>query len=149
MKKNTIKTLEKENQQLLESLKLAKADFENYKKRKEIQQKESIEYASAELTKNLLPILDSFEQAMKNTKNPEQFKEGIQLIEKQILQTLEKEGLQKIKINGEFNPHIHEALLTEESKEEQDTILEELQKGYKFKNKIIRHTKVKISRGGK
>ncbi len=149
MKKNTIKTLEKENQQLLESLKLAKADFENYKKRQEKQEKESIEYASAELTKNLLPILDSFEQAMKHTKELEQFKEGIQLIEKQIVQTLEKEGLQKIEINGKFNPYIHEALLIEKSKEEQDTILEELQKGYRFKNKIIRHTKVKISRGGK
>lgn len=146
MKKKTIKTLEKENQQLLESLKLAKADFENYKKRQEKQEKESIEYASAELTKNLLPILDSFEQAMKNTQDLEQFKKGIQQIQKQILQTLEKEGLQKIEANGEFNPHLHEALLTEESEEEQDTILEELQKGYQFKNKIIRHTKVKISR---
>jgi molecular chaperone GrpE len=149
MKKKTTKTLEKENQQLLESLKLAKADFENYKKRQEKQEKESIEYASAELTKNLLPILDSFEQAMKNTKDLEQFKKGMQQIQKQILQTLEKEGLQKIESSEEFNPYIHEALLTEESEQEQDTILEELQTGYQFKNKIIRHTKVKISRGKK
>lgn len=143
------KTDSKQDQQikdLTDSLQRLQADFENYKKRVEKQTSELKKYAQAEIVAKLLPVLDSFEIAFKNTNNKEEFIKGVEMIFSQLFQTLEDLGLKKIDSNCRFDPYKHEVLLTQESDKEDGHILEELQKGYLFKDLIIRHSKVKIAK---
>lgn len=133
--------------ELTETIQRLQADFENYKKRVENQNFEIKKYAKAELITKLLSVLDSFELALKNTENKEEFIKGVELIYSQLFQTLEDLGLRKIQTNGcKFDPYKHEVLITKESNKEDGVILEELQKGYMLDDKVIRHTKVKIAK---
>jgi molecular chaperone GrpE len=123
------------------------AEMENYKKRCDRDSTEFRKYCHAELIAKLLPILDSFELAFKNTEKKEDFVKGVELIFSQLYDALEKEGLRIIKAKGErFDPYKHEALLTQKTEKdtEDDIVAEELQKGYMFKDKILRYSKVKI-----
>jgi len=131
---------------LTDTLQRLQAEFENYKKYVEKSQVEFRKYAQADIIETLLPILDSFELALKNTTDKEKLMKGIELIYSQLYSLLEKQGIKKIEAKGKFNPHLHEVLLKEESDKEEDTILEELQKGYMLNDKVLRHTKVKVSK---
>jgi molecular chaperone GrpE len=132
---------------LTESLQRLQAEFQNYKKYIEKKNAEFIKYAKEELIMKILPILDSFEFALKNTSDKERFEKGVEMIYSQLFQALENEGVKMIDaMNQEFNPELHEVLLTEESEKPEGTILEELQKGYKLNDRVIRHTKVKIAK---
>ena len=124
------------------------AEFENYKKRNEKECSYFREFANAAIIEKLLTILDSFEMALKNTSNQKEFIKGVELIYSQFFSLLKSEGLEPIdaKLGSNFNPHEHEVLLSETSDMDEDTILEELQKGYKLKSKILRHSKVKVSK---
>jgi molecular chaperone GrpE len=94
----------------------------------------------------MLPVLDSFEIALKNTTDKEKFIEGIKIIYAQLYSVLEAEGLKPIKATGEkFDPYKHEVLMKQESDKPEGTILEEFQKGYTMNDKVLRHSKVKIS----
>ncbi len=138
---------DKKIRELTETLQRLQAEFENYRKYIEKQYEGVVRYSNEELIKKLLPILDSFELALKNTSNKEEFINGIKLIFSQLYQLLESEGVQRIECLGEkFDPYKHEVLLTEESDKDEGIILEELQKGYTYKGKVIRHSKVKISK---
>lgn len=132
--------------ELTETLQRLQAEFENYKKYIEKEKAEFAKYAKAELIEKLLPLLDSFEMALKNTADKEKFIKGVELIYSQLYSLLEKEGLRKIKTQGKFDPHFHEVLLKEKSDKEEDIILEELQKGYMLGDKVLRHSKVKVSK---
>jgi molecular chaperone GrpE len=129
-----------------ETIQRLQAEFENYKKRVEKDIANYKEYANAELVKRLLPVLDSFELAIKNINSDgEKFKKGVELVYAQLYSALETEGLTPIKAVGEkFDPYKHEALMQQGSEEE--TVLEELQKGYMFKGAVIRHSKVKLGK---
>lgn len=136
--------------ELTETLQRLQAEFENYKKRIEKEKIEFIIYAKQDLIIKLLPILDSLEIALKNTSDKDKFIKGVELIFSQLYQTLQQEGLKPIKALGEkFDPYKHEVLMNKESDKEDDIILEELQKGYMLNNKVIRHTKVKVSKKNK
>ncbi|MFH1771178.1 MAG: nucleotide exchange factor GrpE [archaeon] len=136
--------------ELTETLQRVQAEFENFKKRTEKEATEFKEYAETDLIKSLLSVLDNFELALNNHKSPREFLKGVELIYAQLFQSLEERGLTVIEAKGkQFNPYEHEALLTEASEEKENTVLEELQKGYRFKDKIIRHTKVKIAKQSK
>jgi len=136
---------EQKIQELTNDLKRVQADFSNYCKRAEKDKQEFIEYASASFICKLLPIIDEFEIALKNIKNTED-KKGIQMIFDKMQQLLTESGVKEIKCKGEqFDPYKHEAMLFEDSDKE-GLILEELQKGYQMKDKIIRYAKVKVSR---
>lgn len=133
--------------ELTESLQRLQAEFENYKKRVEKEKGEFVIYAKADLIAKLLPALDSFELAIKNTADKEKFIKGIELIFAQLYSLLESEGLRPIKAEGEkFDPYKHEVLMKQKSGKEEDIILEELQKGYMLNNKVLRHSKVKVSK---
>ncbi len=121
------------------------ADFENFKKRTEKEKSEANKYASAPVIIKLLPVMDSFEMALKNkSSDPEKFAKGMELVYAQLYSVLKGEGLAKIDAVGQkFDPYVHEVLMQEQS-EKDGIILEEFQKGYKFKDKILRHSKVKI-----
>jgi len=133
-------------EELTGTLQRLQADFENYKKRVDKENKEFKKYVEADLVRKLLPILDNFEIALKNTSNKDEFIKGIELIFSSFFQALEDMGLKKIEINGKFDPYRHEVLLTQECDKDEGTILEELQKGYSFKDIIIRHSKVKVAK---
>jgi molecular chaperone GrpE len=137
---------EKKAAELTALLKKVQADFENYKKRVEREKAEFTQFASQELIKKLLPLLDSFQLALANTSNLEEFKKGAELIYSQFFQALEAEGLKQINaLNKPFDPFLHEALMQEESDKPENTVLEELQKGYMLKGNVIRPARVKIA----
>jgi molecular chaperone GrpE len=131
--------------ELTNLLKRVQADFENYKKRVEKEKQEFVKYASAEFAVKLLPVVDSFEHAMKNCSDS-----GIKMIYSQFLDVLSKQGLKRIDCVGRlFDPYLHEAMMQEVSDKEADTILEELQAGYMFNDAVIRHAKVKVAKNDK
>ena len=143
------KQIEEKNksiEELTDTLKRLQAEFENYKKRSDKDKAEFAKYAHAEVVANILPIVDSFEMAIKNTDDKEKFVQGIKLIYAQFVSTLESLGLRPIKSEGgQFDPYRHEVLLKEKSDKPEGTILEELQKGYMFHDKVLRFSKVKVS----
>ena len=133
-------------EELTDTLKRLAAEFENFKKRTEKEKTEFVKYAHADIIANILPVLDSFELAFKNTNDKDKFIDGMKIVYAQLYSTLEAEGLKPIKAAGEkFDPYKHEVLMKEESDKPEDTILEEFQKGYMLSDGVIRHSKVKIS----
>jgi molecular chaperone GrpE len=140
---------DKEIKELTELLQRVQAEFINYKNRTEMEKKALVEYANADLIKKLLPLMDTFEIALKNSQDPEKFRKGMEMLYTQFAELLKQEGVRKIDTqNKKFDPYLHEVLMKTHSEHEEDTILEEFQKGYMLKDKVLRHSKVKIS-GGK
>ncbi|MTI84763.1 MAG: nucleotide exchange factor GrpE [Firmicutes bacterium] len=127
----------------------AQADFDNFRKRNQKEKDEFWKYASEPLISELLPVLDNFGRALDATPGDgEKFLEGIQMIYRQLYEVLENEGLEVIDAKGEeFDPNKHEAVMQEETDEYPDnTVIEEMQRGYMFKDKIIRPAMVKVAR---
>jgi molecular chaperone GrpE len=135
----------------LTRLKYLQADFENYKKMAARERKMYETCATEQLIKNLLPILDNFEAALAAAKQGDDlpsFVRGIELIYKDLSAVLEKEGLKPIKAVGEkFDPYKHEVTMTAIDEDlPEDTVLEELEKGYLLSSKVIRTAKVAVSK---
>jgi molecular chaperone GrpE len=129
-----------------ETLQRLQAEFENYRKRCEKENLAFRTYANAELIKSMLPLLDSFEMALKNTADSEKFAKGVEMIYIQLYSILKDYGLKNIEANGkQFDPYKHEVLLQEES-EKDGMVIEELQKGYALNGTVIRHSKVKVGK---
>jgi len=144
-KEESIKELTDKTKELTDSLKHLQAEFENYKKRIDKENENFIKYSSQNLIIKLLPIIDSFESALKNHQDKNKFLEGMNLVFSQFYSTLEKEGLKQINpMNEKFDPYKHEVMMHEKSDKPDNTITEVLQKGYILNDKIIRHAKVKI-----
>ena len=148
-KESLKKELEEKNQkieELTDTLKRLQAEFENYKKWNAKEKTEFVKYAHADIIEKMLPVLDSFEIALKSTSDGEKFTEGMKMIYAQLYSMLEALGLKPIKAAGEkFDPYRHEVLMKEESDKPEDTILEEFQKGYMLNDRVLRHSKVKVS----
>lgn len=141
------KTIEEENIDLKNTLQRLAAEFDNYKKRTDKEKADYKTYLVKDFVEKLLPIIDSFELALKDTKSPEHFKKGVEMIYSQLYSMLEKEGLKPIEALGEkLDPYKHEALLHQKSDKPDDTIIEELSKGYMLKDAVVRTSKVKISK---
>ncbi len=106
----------------------------------------------ADVVKSLLPILDSFERALQApSSNPGEFRSGVELIYKQLQDALAKLGLRPIPAKGEpFDPHLHQAVEMVETTEAEDRqVLEELQRGYKFKDRLLRPAMVRVAKNSK
>ena len=137
-------------QEMTDLLKRTQANFENYRKQMEKRMEELREMAAKDIILEIIPILDHFELALKNTANHHYFVQGIELIYAQLTSLLEKNDVTIMETNGKrFDPHAHEALLKVESAEPENTILEEFQKGFLLHGRVIRHAKVKLSAGKK
>ncbi len=132
--------------ELTELLQRLQAEFENSMKRMEREKYDFLQFAKKDVITKLLPILDNFELALKNTENKEEFQKGVELIYAELYSMLENEGVRKIEAVGKFDHYKHEALLSEEADKEKGTILEELQKGYLLHDKVIRTAKVKVAK---
>ena len=133
----------------LEGWQRAQADLINYKRRSEQEREETSKFANSTFVFNLLPVLDDLERAFASIP-PKLAKsswvDGTRLIERKLRATLETQGLSQIKALGEpFDPTIHEAVRQGEGKE--GMIIEEVQKGYKFRDRVIRPSKVVVGKG--
>ncbi|MBU0461732.1 MAG: nucleotide exchange factor GrpE [Nanoarchaeota archaeon] len=136
--------------ELINDLQRLQAEFENYKKRVDRDNESFKEFAEADLIKKMLPVLDTLELSLQNTKDHEEFVKAVELVYSQLFQTLEDRGLKKIETQDKkFDPYIHEALLSEQSKKDEGTMLEEFQKGYMLKDRVLRHSKVKVAKAKK
>ncbi len=123
------------------------AEFENYKKRTQKEKEASYEFATADTVGKLLPVLDTLELSLtQDATDGNAFKAGIELVVKQFVTALEKLGVSEIPaLNEPFNPELHNAVLRAEDTEgEPDTVVEVLQKGYTLKERVIRHSMVKV-----
>ncbi|WP_339063751.1 nucleotide exchange factor GrpE [Tepidibacillus marianensis] len=126
------------------------ADFDNFRKRTRIEKEETAKYGGAKIVEALLPAFDNLERAIfsaKETQNLDSLIQGVEMVYRQIEQVLNQEGLQAIdSVGQEFNPEVHQAVMQVQTDEyESGIVVEELQKGYKFKDKVIRHSMVKVN----
>ncbi len=133
--------------ELKETLQRVQAEFENYRKRVEKEKEQFAVTASSIIIKQILPVVDNFEAALKNKPDSQEFAKGIEMIYAQLFSVLENAGLKIIDAEGKmFDPYLHEALMQEESDKDDGVVIEEFQKGYTLGNSVIRHSKVKVSR---
>jgi len=140
-----------ERDSFLDQLLRTRAEFENYQKRVRKENESSTQYAIQNLVLDFLPELDNFDRALKladSSKNFDKFVEGIKLIEGQLFKVLAKYGVKPIETVGKaFDPNLHEAVMEEENNElPHHTIIDELQGGFLLKERVIRPSKVKVSR---
>ena len=143
--------LKAERDALVDRLARLQAEFENARKRAEREQQEFREYAVTDAVKALLPSLDSFERALSTEADTTEFRNGVELIYKQLYDALLKMGLRPIKAEGEsFDPRFHQAVEMVNTSEAKDhEVLEELQRGYKFKDRLLRPAMVKVAQNPK
>jgi molecular chaperone GrpE len=147
--------LKAERDALLDRLARLQAEFDNARKRAVREQQEFREYAAADVIKNFLPILDSFERALKaggdSNSNSNDFRNGIELIYRQFQDALQKIGVQPIVSVGQaFDPRVHEAVEMVDTTEIPDHhVLDELQRGYKYKERLLRPAMVRVARNAR
>jgi molecular chaperone GrpE len=143
--------LKAERDALLDRLARLQAEFDNARKRGVREQQEFREFAAAEVIKNFLPTLDSFERALKAGGDSSEFRNGIELIYRQFQDALQKIGVQPIVSTGQaFDPRIHEAVEMVDSSEVPDHhVLDELQRGYKYKDRLLRPAMVRVARNSR
>lgn len=126
------------------------ADFQNFRKRSEKEKTELYKYANEKLIIDLLPLVDNMERALDHIdeENKASVVDGLKMIHKSFMDTLAKNDVEAINAIGEeFDPQIHNAVMMEESEEhESNKVIEEFQKGYRLKEKVIRHSMVKVSK---
>jgi molecular chaperone GrpE len=143
-----IEKLKKEIQELKQEYLRQMADKENLRKRLEREKSEYYQYALSEFFGELLVVLDNFERSLKSgeQKNLDNFQEGIEMIYKQMLDLLNKYGVKPIEIKDKiFNPHLHQAFMTEESEDiEEPQVGEEFQRGYMLNERLLRPSLVKV-----
>jgi molecular chaperone GrpE len=138
--------------ELEDQLKRLQAEFENYKKRVAKEKEELAVTANGILLAKLLPIIDDFEIVLTHAKKAkkEEMQSGLEMLFKNFMTVLTKEGLEEMKVMGEtFDPYKHEAVKSEESDVEEGKIIDVVKKGYLFKDRIIRHAMVVVSKGKK
>ena len=122
-----------------------KAEFDNYRKRAAREQVDLISRATERLVNELLPVLDDLERALAAAEEHEEAKleEGVRLVHRSLAEALRKEGLAEIETDGQFDPHVHEALLSQpDDQRESGAILDVLQKGYRIGDKVVRPARV-------
>ncbi|HEY6303768.1 MAG TPA: nucleotide exchange factor GrpE [Terriglobales bacterium] len=143
--------LKAEREALLDRLARLQAEFDNARKRAVREQQEFREFASVEVIKNFLPILDSFERALKADADSTDFRNGVELIYRQFQDALQKIGVQPIVAVGQpFDPRVHEAIEMVDSTEVPDHhVLDELQRGYKYKERLLRPAMVRVARSSR
>jgi molecular chaperone GrpE len=140
--------LKAERDSLLDRLARAQAEFDNARKRAVKEQQDFRDFATVDAIKSLLPVIDSFERALQSKSDPADFRAGIELIYKQLQDALAKIGVRAIVAKGEqFDPHVHEAIEMVETSDAADhEVLEEWQRGYKFKDRLLRPAMVKVAK---
>ena len=123
------------------------ADFENYKKRAARERQEYVQLANERLIAELIPILDDLERALSAAEQHEeaQLEEGVRLVHRSLAGLLERHGVKPIETDGQFDPHVHEALLSQPSEAEEGSVIDVVQKGYKLGERVVRPARVVVA----
>lgn len=141
---------QKEAEEFKDRLLRLQADFENFKKRTQKEKESLITYASEGLVTEILPSLDSFDRALELEvdENSKALYEGVEMVYNQLIEVLKKNGLQEVEcLNEKFDHNCHHAVVQQASEEhEEDTVIQVLGKGYKYKEKVIRPSMVMVSK---
>ena len=142
-----LEEVERERDEYLNDLKRVAADFDNYRKRAARDQADLAARAHERLVKELLPVLDDLERALVAAAEHEEAKleEGVRLVHRELVEALAREGLVEIETDGSFDPHIHEALLSQPSEAEEGAVLDVLQKGYRLGDRVLRPARVVVA----
>ncbi len=142
-----VQALRKERDELLDTLQRLQAEFDNYRKRAARDQQSLVARAHERLVKELVPVVDDLERALEAAEAHEEAKleEGVALVARSLGDILRKEGLEEIPTEGKFDPHVHEALLSQPAEAEEGSILEVIQKGYRLGDRVIRPARVVIA----
>src|SRR5215813_5508440 len=145
-----LQSLKQERDSLYDRLLRKQAEFENYRKRVDRERSEFVQFASAELMKELLNALDSFDLAIRNASTDERTLRGFELIYKQLLDTMGRFGLKAIEAKGQkFDPNFHQAVSTTPTDQvEENTILDEMRKGYLLNGRLLRPAMVNVATKG-
>tara|TARA_Y100000768_G_scaffold348427_1_gene297343 strand:+ start:1978 stop:2475 length:498 start_codon:yes stop_codon:yes gene_type:complete len=141
--KERVAELENKNLRLL-------ADFDNLKKRKNQEVENLLKFSGERIIKDLLPIFDDLDRlkSQSNKVDGEVFKNGIKLMSDKLVKILSDHNIEKFNALGEvFDSNIHDAMMVQKSKKKKNLIIDEFEKGYKYNDKIIRHSKVIVSKG--
>jgi molecular chaperone GrpE len=143
--------IESERDEYLDTLRRVQAEFENYRKRVIKEQTALVDRATSGLVEQLLPVLDSFELALKNLDSAgsdeiESVRKGLELVYAELLGVLEKAGLSRIEAEGKpFDPNVHEAVMQEDGDGE-PVVTDVLRTGYTLKGRVLRPAMVKVTR---
>src|SRR4051812_36572972 len=142
-----IAALRAERDELFERLQRLAAEFDNFRKRNARENAALTERANERLVKELIPILDDLGRALEAAAQHEEAKleEGVRLVHRALAELLTKEGLAEIETEGKFDPHVHEALLSQPSVEEEGSVIEVVQKGYRLGDKGLRPARVAVA----
>lgn len=143
-----LQRLKAERDSLLDRLARTQAEFENARRRAAKEQQEFRDFATSDAIKSLLPVIDSFDRALQAKSSGNDFRSGIELIYKQLQDALAKLGVRPIPAKGEpFDPHYHEAVEMVETSDVPDhEVIDELQRGYKFKDRLLRPAMVRVAK---
>lgn len=144
-----LQKLRAEREDLLDRVARQQAEFDNYRKRAAKENADFRDFAVADAARSLLPVLDSFSLALKNsTARPEDLRKGVELIHKQLQDVLQKLNVERVPAQGEpFDPRVHEAIEMVETNDAPDHhVLEELQPGYRIKGRLLRPAMVKVAK---
>jgi molecular chaperone GrpE len=142
-----LEALKRERDELVDTAQRVQAEFDNFRRRTARERTELFTLANERLVKELLPVLDDLTRALGAAEKHEEatLEEGVRLVHRQLAQILEKEGLAEIETEGVFDPHVHEALLSQPSAAESGSVIEVLQKGYRLGDRVLRPARVIVA----
>ena len=144
--KKHIDELQKKLDETVALLQRNQADFDNFRKRNASVRADSYDEGKRDCIKALLPVLDDFDRVAESDANADGWADGVKLVHRKLSEILQKEGLSEIPSEGAFDPNLHNAVMTEAvDGMESGQIVQTFQKGYQVKEKIIRHSMVKVS----
>lgn len=145
-----VSELEKELAEIKNRMLRTQADYDNFRRRSREEKEAANKYRALGMVEGLLPVIDNFERAMNveaNDENAKSLLQGVQMVYNQLIDVLQKEGVEEITAKGEvFDPHLHQAVMQVQSDEfENNTVVEVLQKGYKLKDRVVRPAMVQVN----
>jgi molecular chaperone GrpE len=142
-----VDALQADRDQLFDRLQRLAAEFDNFRKRSAREQASFSARANERLVKELIPILDDLGRALEAASEHEEGKveDGVRLVHRALAGLLTREGLAEIETDGKFDPHVHEALLSQPSDQDEGSVIEVVQKGYKLGDKVLRPARVVIA----
>ena len=139
--------LEAERDEAIDRWKRAAADLDNFRKRAARERDEYVTFANERLVEELLPILDDLERALAAVGEHEEatVEEGVRLVHRSLASLLQRNGVEEISTEGQFDPHVHEALLSQPSEAEEGAVIDVVQKGYTLGDRVVRPARVVIA----
>ena len=137
----------RERDEYLDALQRTAAEFDNYRKRVQRDRESLVALAGERLVRELLPVLDDLERALQAAEEHEEAKleEGVRLVHRSLAEALRREGLEEIATDGRFDPHVHEALLSQPSEADEGSVIDVVQRGYKLGERVVRPARVVVA----